>query len=71
MKNTKKILLAGTVLASASFVNANNLFVETDLGTASQVRTNLLAEFNSPAINNNFETGAIEAKCGEGKCGEE
>lgn len=64
MKNTKKILLAGSVLAGVSMANASNVIQNIDLGTASEVRTNLLSEFNSPALND-FTTGAIEAKCGE------
>ena len=73
MKNNKlKNLAAGTIMLSSLSLlsvdaNAENLFNTEDLGTGSDLRSNILeANLNSPA----FINATIELKCGEGTCGE-
>ena len=73
MKTNKlKNLAAGTIMLSSLSLlsvdaNAENLFNTEDLGTGSDLRSNILeANWNSPA----FINATIELKCGEGTCGE-
>ena len=72
MKNTKKKILRGSLIAGAiigaSSLTASpaDLFTYNDLGSGSEVRAALVEE----AMNSSSNL-FLELKCGEGKCGEE
>ncbi len=69
----KSVVLSGMIAGAIPFAaNADNLFNYEDLGSGSQLRSNLIQKYVSPtdAISNTSENFVFEAKCGEGKCGE-
>ena len=69
----KSVVLSGMIAGAMPFAsNADNLFNYEDLGSGSQLRSNLIQKYVSPtnAISNTGENFVFEAKCGEGKCGE-
>ena len=69
----KSVVLSGMIAGAMPFAaNADNLFNYEDLGSGSQLRSNLIEKYVSPtdAINRVGENYVFEAKCGEGKCGE-
>lgn len=69
----KSVVLSGMIAGAMPFAaNADNLFSYEDLGSGSQLRSNLIQKYVSPtdAISNTRENFVFEAKCGEGKCGE-
>ena len=77
MENTLKnkafqaALATGTVLlGSASVASAGNLFSFEDLGSGSELRSELIAKNNPAAIGSFVNNSDLELKCGEGKCGE-
>lgn len=61
----KGVLIAGAIITGSAFsVNASNALSFDELGSGSEIRAKLLNS-NDVALN------TFEAKCGEGKCGEE
>lgn len=70
MENRKKnifkgVLIAGAIITGSAFsVNASNALSFDELGSGSEIRAKLLNTTD-------FAFNTFEAKCGEGKCGEE
>jgi len=74
--STFKSILGTTVLASSMFVssaNATSLFDFDFLGSAGEVRNELVAKSKGLDLtcgDKNADTKTKDAKCGEGKCGD-
>lgn len=74
-KNKLTMLASGAAIIgtiAGNTVQATELFNYEDLGTGSELRSNLLTAdaLNSFTSNTEFEFECGEGKCGEGKCGE-
>jgi uncharacterized low-complexity protein len=69
-----KTVVIGGMIAGASSLSANagDLLNYGDLGSGSELRSDLLEQYGSPVSTANLPSDYIvgEAKCGEGKCGE-
>ena len=69
----KTVVIGGMIVGASTFgANAENLFSYGDLGSGSEVRSNLLEQYGLPITTANLPGDFIvgEGKCGEGKCGE-
>lgn len=70
-KVLKGTLIAGALLSAGSLTAAPaSMFNFNDLGSGSDVRTNLLERSQNNSSNLYLEIKCGEGKCGEGKCGE-
>lgn len=69
IKKNLAVLATGALAVSAVGANANaiDLFETNDLGTAGELRSQLLGDLVPTGFINNAD---VELKCGEGKCGE-
>ncbi|TLX75358.1 hypothetical protein E9993_10710 [Labilibacter sediminis] len=70
----KGVVLSGMIAGALPMAaNANNLMSYNELGSGSELRSELLEQYSSPidALSNvNGDYVIAEGKCGEGKCGE-
>ena len=69
----KSVVLTGMIAGARPLTaGATNLFSYENLGSGSQLRSNLIEQYASPAdaVSRSGENFTFEAKCGEGKCGE-